>query len=108
MDSRAEVAVEVVDVELELNITGPHDPGLITGKPRGTVCMAYARQRVQRVSGRTAVGDMPYPATLGWLWCLNGRPWETLVNWTNYEGTNHQVSVVPFGDVEFKEKLGRG
>ena len=105
-ESHAEVVVEVVGVGLEISC--PHDPDIITGKPRGTACMVYGRQRVQRVSDRTAVGEMSYPTTLGWPFCLNGQPWEMVVNWTNYTGTNHEMSVVPYGNVEFKRNCGEG
>ena len=74
----AEAVAEVLDVELV--ITGPHDPESITGKRVGIDCMARDRQRVQREGDITAVGEMSYPATLGLLFCLNNQPWETAIH----------------------------
>ena len=101
---------EVVGVEdVRLMMSGPYNPTDITGRAMGVECMAYDRQRVQRASDRTASTAMTYPATLGpLLWCLNGKPWETVVRWTNYAGTGRETSVIPYADVIFEENLGRG
>ena len=104
-----EVVAEVVGVDdVRLVVSGPYNPIQIVGKAMGVDCMAYDRQRLQRASDRTASTVMIYPATLGMLWCLNGKPWETVVHWTSYAGTGRETSVIPYADVIFEENLGRG
>ena len=104
-----EVVAEVVGVEdVRLVVSGPHTPRQITGRAMGEECMAYDRQRLQRASDRNASTEMTYPATLGPLWCLNGKPWETVVHWTNYAGTGRETSVIPYADIIFADNLGRG
>ena len=43
-------------------ITGPHDPSIISYMDIHVQFMAYDRQRVKRISDRTAVTNMIYPA----------------------------------------------
>ena len=78
MQDAGEERMQVAGVDVV--VTGPHNPEPIIGKPMGTKCMARDRQRVDRESDRTAVGEISYEATIGPLWCMNGQPWETVVS----------------------------
>ena len=102
-ETHEEARVQVAGVTLV--ITGPYEPGYVTGRTSGTVCMAMDRRREQREDNRTAVGEMSFPATLGALFCLNDLAWEVVVNWKDYK---RRASVVPYKDVEFLDEMGRG
>ena len=50
------------------------------------------------------MGETLFPAKLGQIFCMNDRPWKAVVHWVGLG----RGSVVPYGDIEFLDQLGRG
>ena len=39
---------------------------------------------------------------------MDGKPWEVVVKWNDYENQSNEISIIPFADVDFENELGRG